>query len=167
MGLFDAFKKKETLAPIEVSDDAVIAPADGELIDITTVPDEVFTQKMMGDGVAFRYSGDKVTLCAPANGVLSVLFPTGHAFGVTMANGTELLVHCGINTVEANGDGFKLCAKKQGDTVKAGEPIVEVNLKKLGAKYDMSTMLICTNGADHPMTFSKPKTVKRGDSVLG
>ncbi len=140
--------------------------ADGELIDVKEVPDPVFAEKMMGESIAFRYTGDKVVLCAPANGTLSVLFPTGHAFGVTMKNGVELLVHCGVNTVEANGDGFRLMKKKQGDTVKAGDPIVEADLKKLSAKYDMSTMLIITNDNGNKIVFKEPCHVSRGESVI-
>lgn len=167
MGLFNKmFKKEETAGnEIKVSDTDIIAIADGELIDITTVSDPMFAQKMMGDGVAFNYHGDKVILCSPANGTLSVLFPTGHAFGITMNNGVELLVHCGINTVEANGDGFRVLKKKQGDTVKAGDPIVEADLKKLSAKYDMSTMLIVTNTNGKEISFAQPKTVKLGEVI--
>ena len=169
MGLFDRFLKKEEevqLPELHVSDEAIVAIADGELIDVSTVSDPVFAEKMMGDSVAFRYSGDKVTLCAPANGTLSVLFPTGHAFGVTMNNGVELLVHCGVNTVAANGEGFRLLKKKQGDAVKAGDPIVEADLKKLSQNYDMSTMLIITNANSQTIAFIDPCSVKRGDSVI-
>ncbi len=165
MGLFDKFKKKEPENKLNVSDDQIVAPADGKLIDITTVKDPVFAEKMMGDGVAFSYYGGKVTLCAPANGTLSVLFPTGHAFGVTMNNGVELLVHCGINTVEANGDGFTLKSKKQGDAVKAGDPIVEVDLQKLGQKYDMKTMVIATNAAGKEITFVQPGIYFLGQDI--
>lgn len=167
--MFNLFKKKEQkaeLPALSVSDEAIVAMADGELIDVTTVPDPVFAQKVMGDSVAFQYAGDKVTVCAPANGTLSVLFPTGHAFGVTMKNGVELLVHIGINTVETNGDGFKALNKKQNDAVKAGDPIVEVDLAKLGQKYDMSTMLIVTNPNGQAITFKNPCTVTRGDKVI-
>lgn len=165
MGLFDVFKKK-SLPPVEAEDDDIVAMADGNLIDVTAVSDPVFARKMMGDSTAFRYDGDKVMLCAPANGTLSVLFPTGHAFGVTMKDGTELLVHIGIDTVNAKGDGFRLQNKKQGETVKAGDPIVEVDLKKLGTEYDMSTMLIITNDADKKRTFIAPQAVKRGQKVI-
>lgn len=169
MGFFDKLFKKEEevqLPELHVSDDAIVAIADGELIDVATVPDPVFAEKMMGDSVAFRYAGDKVTLCSPANGTLSVLFPTGHAFGITMNNGVELLIHCGVNTVEANGDGFRLLKKKQDDPVKAGDPIVEADLKKLSEKYDMSTMLIITNANEKKIEFIAPCRVKRGDSVI-
>ena len=165
MGLFDVFKKK-SLPPVEAEDDDIVAMADGNLIDVTAVSDPVFARKMMGDSTAFRYDGDKVMLCAPANGTLSVLFPTGHAFGVTMKDGTELLVHLGIDTVNAKGDGFRLQNKRQGETVKAGDPIVEVDLKKLGTEYDMSTMLIITNDAGKKRTFIAPQAVKRGQKVI-
>ncbi len=165
--MFNLFgKKNETSLPaIQAADTDIVAMADGEMIDVTTVSDPVFAQKMMGESTAFTYPGDKVTLCAPANGTLTVLFPTGHAFGVTMKDGTELLVHCGINTVEANGNGFKVLKKKQGDAVKAGDPIIEADLKALRGKYDMSTMLIVTNANGKEISFAAPGHVSRGQKV--
>lgn len=144
----------------------ITAPADGELISIEDVADPAFSSKAMGDGVAFKYSGDKVTICAPAVGTLSALFPTGHAFGITMDNEVQILVHIGIDTVGANGDGFKLLGKKEDDRVNAGDPIVEVDLKKLGEKYDMTTMLIIPDDGGQTITFRQPGTVKKGESVL-
>ena len=169
MGLFDKlFKNQEevVLPELNVGDEDIVALADGELIDIKTVSDPVFAEEMMGKSTAFKFPGDKVVLCAPANGTLAVLFPTGHAYGLMMNNGVELLVHCGVDTVNANGDGFRLLGKKQGDTVKAGDPIVEVDLKKLSKTYDMSTMLIITNANDKELDFVEPQTVTRGQSVI-
>ncbi len=169
MGLFDKLFKKEeevVLPALEnVSDEDIVALADGEMIDIKTVSDPVFAEEMMGKSTAFKFPGDKVVLCAPANGTLAVLFPTGHAYGLQMNNGVELLVHCGVDTVNANGDGFRLLGKKQGDTVKAGDPIVEVDLKKLSKTYDMSTMLIITNANEKELDFVDPKPVVRGEKV--
>ena len=121
---------------------------------------------MMGDSIAFRFSEDRVTITSPADGELTALFPTGHAFGVTMKNGVELLVHIGIDTVNAKGDGFTLHKKKQGDQVKAQEAIVDVDLKKLGVHYDMSTMLIITNANGQEIHFIAPGSVRRGQSVI-
>ncbi|MBQ1299994.1 MAG: PTS glucose transporter subunit IIA [Erysipelotrichaceae bacterium] len=168
MGLFDKlFKKEEEVLPeLNVDDSAIVAIADGELIDIKSVPDPVFAEEMMGKSTAFKYNKDKVTLCSPANGTLGVLFPTGHAFGIVTNEGVEILIHCGVDTVNANGDGFKLLKKKQGDTVKAGDPIVEVDIKKLSANYDMSTMLIITNPNEKEYEFIEPQAVKRGQSVV-
>ena len=169
MGLFDKLLKKEeeiVLNELEgVSDEDIVAIADGELVDVKTVTDEVFAQEMMGKTAAFRFENGKVVLCSPANGTLTVLFPTGHAYGITMNNGVELLVHCGVNTVETKGDGFRLLNRKQGDCVKAGDPIVEVDISKLSQKYDMSTMLIITNQADKDYEFIGSGKVSRGDKV--
>ena len=75
-------------------------------------------------------------------------------------------MHCGVNTVEANGDGFTVLSKKQGDNVKAGDPIVEVDLKKLRAKYNMSTMLVVTNANTQTIEFIAPTSVKLGQSII-
>ena len=168
MGFFDFLKKKDDqpVNNINVGDEAIVARAAGEQIDIATVSDPVFAEKMMGDGIAFKYPEEKVTICAPVNGTLSVLFPTGHAFGITMANGVEVLVHIGIETVNAKGDGFSLHKRKQGDLVKAGDPIVTADFEKLGKVYDTSTMLIITDPKDQVIKFKEPGPVKKGDSVI-
>ncbi len=166
MRLFNIFKKEEHLETITVRDDEIVAMADGKLIDVREVQDEMFAQKMLGDSVAFIYDQDIVTLCAPCNGELSVLYPTGHAFGLTMNNGVEILVHIGVNTVNANGKGFTLFSKKQGDRVKAGEPIVKVNIKELKKSYEMSTMLIITNANNQVIEFIKPQQVTKSQKII-
>ncbi|MCD8020169.1 MAG: PTS glucose transporter subunit IIA [Clostridiales bacterium] len=160
----DKAEEKKITDSVEVTDEAIVAPADGEIIDIATVPDPVFAEQVLGKSTAFRYPGDSVVLCSPANGKISVL--DSHAYGVTMNNGVELLVHCGIDTVQANGEGFKLKDKKPGDPVKAGDPIVEVDLKKLSEKYDMSVMLVIVDSKEQPFEFVTPGPIKRGQSVL-
>ena len=168
MGLFDGLFKKEEkiqLPKLNVTDQDIVAIADGELIDIKEVSDPVFASEALGKSVAFKYQ-DKVVLCSPANGEISVLFPTGHAFGITTNEGVEILVHCGIDTVNAKGEGFKLLSKKQGDKVKAGDPIVEVDIKKLAQTYDMSTMLILTNSNEKEFNFIEPQKVTRGQTIL-
>ena len=169
MGFLDKLLGKEetvVLEELNLDDAAIVAIADGQLIDIKTVSDPVFAEEMMGKSIAFKYNKDKVVLCAPANGTLSALFPTGHAYGVTTNEGVEILIHCGVDTVNAKGDGFKLFSKKQGDTVKAGDPIVEVDVKKLEKTYDMSTMLIITNPNNKEINFIEPQEVKRGQSIV-
>jgi len=159
------FKKKEDCGTLQVDDQSIVAIADGRMIDIAAVPDDVFSQQMMGTSTAFAFLQDEVTLSSPANGILSVLFPTGHAYGITMKDGTELLVHIGIDTVQANGDGFTIL-KHQGDCVKAGDPIVTVNLKKLRKKFDMSVMLIVVKKGTQEINFAKPCAVERGQNIL-
>lgn len=133
--MFGFFKKK--------TDPAVYAPVKGKCIDITEVNDEGFSSKVMGDGVAVI--PEEQVIQAPADGRLTMIFPTGHAFGMQTDNGLELLLHIGIDTVNEQGRGFRLL-KKSGDTVKKGTPIVELDLEKLKEKYDMTTMVVVTNG---------------------
>lgn len=167
MGLFKKTIKTENAFHTikNIGDEDIVAMASGIVIDITSLPDPLFAESVMGETMAFTYEADKVTLCSPANGKLSVLFPTGHAFGVTMNNGVELLVHCGINTVQENGKGFTILQKKQGDIVKAGEPIIEVDIKKLSRKYDMSTMLIITENNSREVHFIKKDKVSLGEKI--
>jgi PTS system glucose-specific IIA component len=165
MGFLDRFLQKPYLPPLEdIKDSDIVAIADGEMIDIKEVSDPMFAEEMMGKSLAFRYD-KKTILCAPANGELTALFPTGHAFGITTNEGVELLVHCGVDTVNAKGDGFRLF-KKQGDTVKAGDPVVEVDFPRLSEKYDMSTILILTNDNGKQIDFIDRQPVKRGQSLI-
>lgn len=82
-----------------------------------------------------------------------------------MNNGVELLVHCGVDTINARGDGFRLLDKKQGDAVRAGDPIAEAVVAKLSKIYDMSTMLIIINDNDKEIDFIGPNPVSRGQKV--
>lgn len=167
MGLFNKLLNKEAaFKPINVDDKTIVAMADGEIIDVKTLSDQMFADEIMGKTIAFKYHDDKVTLCSPANGTLSVLYPTGHAFGVTTNNGVSLLIHCGIDTVNARGEGFRLLKKKQGDNINAGEPIVEVDIKKLSNDYDMSTMLIVTDANEKDLEFLNIQNVKRGETLI-
>lgn len=101
----------------------LIAPIDGNVISLDKVPDEIFSQKMAGDGVAIESIGDLVV--APADGDLTFIFKTNHAFGLSLDNGVELLIHVGIDTVNLAGEGFErlVC---EGQSVKAGEPIIRI-----------------------------------------
>ena len=167
MGIFDKlFGRNEELISLDVSDEDIVAIADGKMIDITSVSDPMFAEEVLGKSVAFSYESDKVTLCSPANGTLKLLFPTGHAFGIMMKDGVELLIHCGIDTVNSKGDGFRILKKKQGDPVRAGDPIVEVDIKKLSASYDMSTILIITDPKEKEFEFIDLQDVVRGQSLL-
>ena len=100
---------------------SVLAPLDGEVIALESVPDEVFAQKMAGDGVAINPSGN--TAVAPIAGNLAKLLPGGHAFGIAADNGVELIVHIGLDTIELKGKGFENIAREDQD-VQVGTPIV-------------------------------------------
>ena len=104
----------------------VLAPLDGTVIALEDVPDEVFAQKMVGDGVAINPSGDVAV--APVDGALIKLFPGGHAFGIATREGAELIVHLGLDTIELHGEGFEIIAR-EGQEVRVGTPIVRFSRK--------------------------------------
>lgn len=110
---------------------ALVAPISGKTVDIATVPDAVFAEKMAGDGLAIDPTGD--TVVAPADGELTMLFGTKHAFGMTLDKGVQILVHIGLDTVSLNGEGFTTL-KNQGDMVKKGEPIVKIDRELIQGK---------------------------------
>lgn len=162
--MFSFLKQEKVLAPVVCEANEVVSMAKGKIIDIAKVSDAMFAEKMLGESIAFDFDGSDVVLCAPCNGELTAVFPTGHAFGLTMENGVEVLVHIGVNTVSAGGEGFQMLAA-QGDKLKAGDPVVKVNFKSLKKKYDMSTMLIITDDNGHTVEFEGQKNVDRGDIV--
>ena len=123
---------------------SIISPASGKIIDLSQVNDEMFASKALGDGFAIELSDGKIV--APFNGKVITAFPSGHAFGILDDLGHEVLIHIGIDTVNLNGDGFDVKVK-QGDQVKQGEVLVEVDLNKLkAANIDSTTMIIFTSG---------------------
>ena len=121
----------------------LVAPCSGEIIKMEEVNDPVFAQKMMGDGFAIKSEGN--VFCSLGDGVISAIFPSNHAYGITLNDGLEILVHIGLDTVEENGKGFS-CKYKLGDKVSAGEEIVKIDREYLEGKgYDMTAMVIFTN----------------------
>lgn len=132
---------------ITAANEDIVALANAKMIPLEDVKDEVFSKKMMGDGVAFELK--EGVIYAPCNGKLEAVFETGHAFGLIMENGVNVLIHIGIDTVKNKGVGFQTLVT-QGEYVKAGDALVTVDLKQLRKTYDMTTMLIITdnNGVD-------------------
>lgn len=116
---------------------------DGIVVPLEEVSDEVFSQKIMGDGVAIEPSGSVV--CAPADGEITVVMQeTGHACGMKLKNGMEILIHVGVDTVSMGGDGFELLVK-EGDMVKSGTPLIRFDKEKIkAAGHPCTTMLIVT-----------------------
>ena len=139
MGLFNIFKKDNNL---NVKETDIVSLGNGKMMSPKEINDPMFAEEMMGQTIGFILSDGEVV--APATGKLEVLFPTGHAFALRMNDGTGLLVHIGIDTVNLKGKGFKVL-KKQGDRVRAGEAVVKVDLDTVKqAGYDATTMLIVT-----------------------
>ena len=117
---------------------------DGRIMPVTEAPDDVFSQKIMGDGLAIEPSGTVVK--APADCDVSVVMAdTGHACGLTLANGIELLIHVGVDTVDMGGDGFELLVQ-EGQHVKAGQELIKFDPEKIkAAGHPCTTMLIVTS----------------------
>lgn len=121
----------------------LLAPISGKTIRLCLVPDNVFAHGLAGNGVAIEPTGDIVT--APADGILTLLFRTNHAFGIALDNGVEVLVHIGLDTIELEGQGFESIAK-QGDRVKTGDPIVKINRKVIvSSGRSLITPVLITN----------------------
>ncbi|QRY40139.1 PTS glucose transporter subunit IIA [Microbacterium hominis] len=122
----------------------VAAPLDGTVVALDQVPDPVFAGGVMGPGVAIEPTGD--TVYAPGAGTVVAAQPTGHAFGLQLDNGTEVLIHVGIDTVNLKGEGFDVKVKN-GDRVETGTPLVTFDravIEKAG--YPLITPVIVLNG---------------------
>lgn len=102
----------------------VLAPLTGHIVELTEVPDPVFSGGFLGPGLAIDPSREEQTAVAPVAGTIGSMFP--HAFGIATPDGREVLVHLGIETVKLEGAGFTV-HKQQGDTVEAGDPVVSWN----------------------------------------
>lgn len=116
------------------------SPMKGKVLPVTESADEMFASKMLGDGIAV----DPVdgTVYAPCDGTVSLLFPTKHAVGIKSADGVELLIHVGINTVQLDGEGFEAFVA-QGDTVKKGDKLLKADLDFIRKKeLNPQTMMI-------------------------
>ena len=145
---------------------ALVAFADGQLMPITEVPDEGFASKAMGDGCAILPSRGVIT--APAAGeVMMVMEETGHAIGLNLPTGMEILLHIGIDTVNMQGDGFKVLVKA-GDTVEAGQKLVEVDLAKIKqAGYSPVTIMAITNFDQYEgLSFAPAGQVEAGKDIV-
>lgn len=116
----------------------------GKVIPLEEVPDDVFSKRIIGDGLAIEPTDH--TVVAPAAGTVSVVMQDSkHACGITLDNGMEILIHIGIDTVAMNGDGFELFVN-QGDHVEAGQPLISFDPEKIrAAGYPLTTILIMTN----------------------
>jgi len=126
-------------------------PVAGTVVPLADVPDPMFAQGTMGPGIAVDPTGD--TIVAPADGTVASVFPTGHAIGLALADGTELLIHIGIDTVGMKGDGFETLVKA-GDTVTAGTPLIRFDAGRIrAAGLSAITPVIVLNNEDATVEF--------------
>ena len=155
-------KEADTSAPAP----SVLYPVAGTLADISTVADQAFASKAMGDGVAIVPTEGAVI--APVSGTVDALFPTGHAFAVATDDGaTQVMVHIGIDTVQLGGAGFTAHVA-QGERVSAGQPVVTIDIDKISAAgFDPTTfVVVCERAAGTSLREHEDGPVAAGDELL-
>ncbi|WBW99175.1 PTS sugar transporter subunit IIA [Oceanirhabdus sp. W0125-5] len=154
--MFNLFKKNKTLN--------VKAPMKGEYININETPDHVFSNKMLGDGIAIKPKEEVVH--SPVEGTIEMIFHTNHAVGLKTKEGIEILIHIGIDTVELGGEGFHRITK-EGDIVKVGDPLIKFDrrLIKEKGKSDVVVMVV-TKGMEIKKLKTNLGTKKIGEDVI-
>lgn len=160
-------------APVEEKDEAnkkksidakIYAPIKGKVVALSEVEDGVFSEGMMGEGIAIKPEEGKVY--APFDGECTMVFDTKHALGLISENGVELLIHIGIDTVKLNGECFDIKVNF-GDKIKKGDLLAEVDLEEIKAKgYKIITPVIVTNTDDYSKITGDSKSVNVGDEIL-
>lgn len=141
------------------------APVNGKAIALSEVKDEVFAGGALGKGAAIIPEDGRI--CAPCDGVVSLVYPTGHAIGIQSENGAELLIHIGMDTVTLEGKCFDIKVK-QGQEIKAGELLIEADLEGIqSAGLDTTTPIVVTNIDDYvDITAENIGNIKAGDRLL-
>ena len=141
------------------------APVNGKAIDLSEVKDEVFAGGALGKGAAIIPEDGRI--CAPCDGVVSLVYPTGHAIGIQSENGAELLIHIGMDTVTLEGKCFDIKVK-QGQEIKAGELLIEADLEGIqSVGLDTTTPIVVTNIDDYvDITAENMGNIKAGDRLL-
>ncbi|MDN5591680.1 MAG: PTS glucose transporter subunit IIA, partial [Lacticaseibacillus paracasei] len=157
----------ETPFPRATSPDATqfVAPAAGQLQALSEVPDDVFSQKMVGDGFAIVPSHG--TVVAPVDGTIVSIMPTKHAWTMTTSTGLEILVHMGLDTVALNGDPFTVHVTEN-ETVKAGQQIAEMDLPAIKTAGKSTTIITVITNMTHvtAMTSFTDQSITAGEDVL-
>lgn len=152
-------------APKEIQQEIIASPLIGNVVPLDQVPDQVFASGAMGKGIAIDPTDGVIV--APAKATVNLVFPTGHAIGLTTENGVELLIHIGMDTVSLAGKGFKTYVEA-GDVVEAGQKLIEFDLATIrDAKLPVITPVIVTNTADFDdVLTTKEARVNTGDYLL-
>ncbi len=143
----------------------IIAPLTGEIVALEKVPDPVFAEKIVGDGIAILPDNGKIY--SPINGTLVSVAATKHAFGFQSDDGLEMLIHFGLETVGLNGEGFTV-HKNEGERVKVGDLIAEVDVDFIKSKNlpTITPVLICAGLEDKTMETASGKVEAGKDAVL-
>ena len=132
--------KVESITDTNLDEVALISPIKGEVKDISESSDETFASKVMGDGILVNPSEE--IFVAPADATVELVFPTKHAIGLSLKDGSQILMHCGINTVSMNGEGFEVYVE-EGQEIKQGDKLIKMDLEKVKqAGHSTQTLMI-------------------------
>jgi glucose-specific phosphotransferase system IIA component len=156
------FKKNDK----KIDDKSIVAVVSGQVISGKDLSDPIFGEEKLGKTFFIKPAQDISNVVSPANGIIEMLYPTGHAFAIRTKDNLGILVHIGVDTIELNGKYFKT-ALKQGQEVKAGQSVVNVNFKeiaKLG--YDISIMtIIVENPENRTINFTNQENIHSGELI--
>lgn len=141
----------------------VVSPAKGLLKSITEVNDEVFSSKALGDG--FIVEPDSGEVYSPVEGVIEATFPTKHAVGIKCKNGTEVLVHIGVDTVNLNGEGFELFVAS-GQKVKAGELLVKFDIDTIKNKVPAVDIIVVFSSGEVCEIKKTGQNINKGETGI-
>ena len=153
--MFGLFKPKKQI---------IVSPIDGDIVDLESVPDEVFSTKLAGDGLAIIPRSN--TFVAPVAGTITKIFSTNHAFSIKTKNDLEVLVHIGLDTVALNGEGFKRLVK-EGDIVTVGKPIVVADLEFIKSQgKEIITPIVLNHDKEIIIETHNTRIVREGESLM-
>ncbi len=166
MGLFDKLKSLVLDDKQENNTIEIVAPLSGTIVNIEDVPDVVFAEKIVGDGIAIKPSGN--TMIAPFDGTISKIFETNHAFSIESDGGVKLFIHFGVDTVELKGEGFRRIAK-EGQVVKKGDVIMEFDLALLEERAKSVLTPVVVSNMDEIkelLKIKQPGNIIAGETVI-
>lgn len=157
--MFGLFKKKEA------TQTEVVAFGTGEVVELSTVPDEVFSTGMLGAGLAIEITDGAIV--SPIDGVVEMVFPTKHALGLKTADGVEFLIHIGLDTVTLEGEGFTSHVEA-GTSVKKGDKLIDADIEFIKSKnIPTITIFVQTSDADEKsVDFTTGMTATAGSTVI-
>ncbi len=153
--MFGLFKAKKQV---------IQSPTDGQLVELESVPDEVFSMKLAGDGLAIIPISN--TFVAPVSGTLTKVFSTNHAFSIQTNSGLEVLVHIGLDTVNLRGEGFNRLAQ-EGASVSVGDPIISADIEFIKSKgKNIITPIVVNHEKELTLSTFNERTVREGESIV-
>lgn len=152
--MFDFLRKKKIYE--------LYSPVIGKSIGLEEVKDKVFSSKMMGDGLAFKL--EENIIYSPCDAKVKLIPDTKHAVGLG-ANGLDILIHIGLDTVNLNGEGFKQLVSV-GDVIKQGDPLLQIDIEFMKQKnIDLTTPMIITS-KEHKLSIAEPSNVNLDSIVI-